>query len=93
VITLAVLDQTQCRKVFADTGPRMWALFGLYNVTSGDTVDMAALNYFTKVNQAMIMGCTVSGTAEVATSAGAVITMPTGLAGDSAYLLVDGIPV
>jgi len=89
---MAVLDQTQCRKVFSDSGPRMWALFGLYNVTSGDTLDMAALNYFTKVNQAMIMGCTVSGTA-TATAAGAVITLPGGLAGDSAYLLVDGIPV
>ena len=89
---MAALGNDQCRKVIEDTGPRKWALFGLYNVTSGDTIDMAALTFFTKVNQAMVMGCTVTGTA-TAGAAGAVITLPAGLAGDSAYLLVDGIPV
>ena len=89
---MAALTQDQCRKVFSDDGPRRWALFALYAVTTGDTADMAALTYFRKVNQAMIMGCTVNGT-EAMTVAGAVITVPAGLGGDSAYMLVDGIPV
>lgn len=89
---MAVLSQDQCRKVFSDDGPRRWALFQLFGVSSGDTIDMAALAFYRKVSQAMMMGCTVNGTA-TATAAGAVITLPAGLANDSAYLLVDGIPV
>jgi hypothetical protein len=89
---MAALGSGQVRKVFEDSGPRKWALFGLYNVTSGDTIDMAALNFYSKVSQAMVMGCTVTGTA-TATAAGAVVTLPAGLNADSAYLLVDGIPV
>ncbi len=88
---MAALTSDQIRRVFSDDGPRRWCLFALLNVTTGDTVDMSALNYYRKVNQAMIMGCTVTGTV-TATPSGASITIPAGLAGDSGYLLVDGIP-
>ena len=89
---MAALTQDQCRKVFSDDGPRRWALFQLFGVSSGDTLDMAALGFYRKVSQSMMMGCTVNGTA-TAPAAGAVITLPAGLANDSAYLLADGIPV
>ncbi len=88
---MAVLTSDQVRRVFSDDGPRRWSLFALLNVTTGDTVDMAAFNFYRKVNQAMLMGCTVTGTV-AATPSGASITIPAGLAGDSAYMLVDGIP-
>ncbi len=88
---MAALTSDQIRRVFTDDGPRRWGLFALLGITSGDTADMAAFNFYRKVNQSVIMGCTVAGTV-TATQTGAVITIPAGLAGDSAYLLVDGIP-
>jgi len=90
---MAALTQDQCRRVFTDTGPRQWSLFGLYGVTTGDTIDMAAFNYFRAVTKAIVMGCTGAGAAAPAQAAGAVVTLPANLNNDSAYLLVDGIPV
>jgi hypothetical protein len=87
---MAALTQDQCRKVFEDTGPRKWALFGLYGVSAGDTVDMASLTFFRSVTRAVVMACTGTGTG-VCTVSGAVITMPAALNNDAAYLLVDGI--
>jgi len=87
---MAAVTQDQCRKVFEDTGPRKWALFGLYGVSAGDTIDMAALTYFRSVTRAVVMACTGTG-AGVATAAGATVTLPAGLSNDAAYLLVDGI--
>jgi hypothetical protein len=52
---------------------------------------MAALGYYQRVLQAVMMGCSVTGTALVSGVSGAVITLPAGLANDAAYLLVDGI--
>lgn len=89
---MAVLTVDQIRKVYTDDRPRRWGLFALLNVTSADTADMSALGFYRKVSQSMIMGCTVTGTV-AATQTGATITLPAGLAGDSAYMLVDGIPV
>jgi len=88
---MTVLTGDQCRRVFSDDGPRRWALFALLGVSSGDTIDMAALGFYRKVNQSMLMGCTVNGTV-AASQSGAVVTIPAGLTNDSAYMLIDGIP-
>jgi hypothetical protein len=88
---MAALTTDQVRRVFTDDGPRRWGLFAVLNTTTGDTIDMAALNFYCKVNQSVFMGCTVAGIANGANS-GASITVPAGLTGDSAYMLVDGIP-
>jgi hypothetical protein len=90
---MAALTQDQCRRVFTDTGPRQWSLFGLYAVSTGDTIDMAALTYFRLCTKAIVMGCTGAGAAAPAQVSGAVITLPANLSNDSAYLLVDGIPL
>jgi len=87
---MAALTQDQCRKVFEDTGPRKWSLFGLYGVSAGDTIDMAGLAFYRTVTRAVVMACTGTG-AGVAQTSGAVITLPAGLSNDAAYLLVDGI--
>jgi hypothetical protein len=88
---MATLGADQVRKVYTDDGPRRWGLFAVLSCTTGDTADMSALNYYRKVNQSVFMGCTVAGTV-AGTQTGATITVPAGLSGDSAYLLVDGIP-
>lgn len=88
---MTVLGAESVRKVYTDDGPRRWGLFAVLSTTSGDTIDMSALNFYRKVNQSVFMGCTVAGTI-AGTQSGATITVPAGLATDSAYLLVDGIP-
>jgi hypothetical protein len=65
------------------------ALFALRKVSTGDTVDIASLSSFQIVNRGVVLG--VSAFAEIAaTFTGTVITMPSGLANDSGYLLVWG---
>lgn len=88
---MAVLTQDQVRKCYTDDGPRRWALFQVLGCTAADTIDMSALGFYRKVTQSTFMGCTVAGTIS-GTQTGAVITVPAGLANDSAYLLTDGIP-
>lgn len=64
------------------------ALYALRNVTTADTADVSA--EFSVVKQAIMLGTTVVGSATASVS-GTVITMPAGLAGDGAYLLVWGV--
>ena len=88
---MTALGADSVRKVYTDDGARRWGLFAVLNCTSGDTIDMSALNFYRKVNQSVFMGCTVAGTV-TGTQTGSTITIPAGLAADSAYMLVDGIP-
>jgi hypothetical protein len=88
---MTVLGADSVRKVYTDDGARRWGLFAVLNCTTGDTIDMSALNFYRKVNQSVFMGCTVAGTV-AGTQSGATVTIPAGLSADSAYMLVDGIP-
>jgi hypothetical protein len=84
---MAVLTSNQVLQVWFEGHSDRAALYALRNVTSADTADVST--DFTNVKRAVVMGTTVSGTA-VATVSGTVVTMPTGLAADAAYLLVWG---
>jgi len=88
---MSALGADQVRKVYTDDGPRRWGLFAVLSCTTGDTIDMSALNFYRKVTQSVFMGCTVAGTV-AGSQSGASITVPAGLSTDSAYMLVDGIP-
>lgn len=68
------------------------ALVAVKNVTTGDTLDVGqsgAINLFSRVKAAIMCGTTVIGTAGASVS-GTVVTMPSGLANDSAFILVFG---
>lgn len=65
--------------------------FGLYavkNCTTGDTFDMTGK--FRNILQSVWMGATVSGTVSGQQS-GTVITVPAGLSGSGAYVLIQGV--
>jgi hypothetical protein len=63
------------------------ALFALKDVTTGDTADLAP--WFQVINRAVAMGIT-QFVEIAATFTGTVVTIPAGLATDSAYLLAWG---
>lgn len=67
-------------------------LYGLRNVSTGDTVDLASLGTspsFQVIQRGVVIG--VSTFVEIAASfVGTVVTMPAGLNKDSGYLLVWG---
>jgi hypothetical protein len=84
---MAVLTSNQVVKVWADGPSDRVVLYALRNVTTGDTAELA--NEFTLLKRAVLLGTTVSGAASAVVS-GTVATMPSGLAGDAAYLLAWG---
>lgn len=84
---MAVLTSNQVLMVFSEGRSDKAALYALRNVTSADTADVS--QEFTNVKRAVMLGTTVSGTA-VASVSGTVVTVPAGLSGDAAYLLVWG---
>ena len=90
---MAALTQNQVRQVFTSGGPRRWSLYELYGVSGNDTIDMAGLGFYSRVTQALVMPCTATPALGTPGINGAVIALPSGLANDSAYLLVDGIPL
>jgi hypothetical protein len=87
---MAVLDQTQIKVQWSDSGARRWALFAVLAITTGDTFDLGA--YYRVVKQVAWMGATVSGVVS-GSFTGTVLTVPAGLSSDSAYALVDGVPL
>jgi hypothetical protein len=89
---MAVLTAAQVVQMWSDTGARLFTLFRVEDLTSGDTVDLGALGFYRQVKQAMFMGATVNGTA-AGTISVAVVTVPAGLSHDAAYMLVDGVPL
>jgi hypothetical protein len=85
---MAALTQNHYVLEFSNGLAARTCLYALRLVTTGDTVDLGS--EFLAVKQAIMLGTTVVGSA-VATFAGTVVTMPAGLAGDGAYLLVWGV--
>jgi hypothetical protein len=67
------------------------ALYGLRNVTAGDTLDVGTggAGQFQTVERAVVMGIDVF--VEIAASStGTVVTMPSGMSASTGYLLVWG---
>lgn len=63
-------------------------LYVLRGVTTGDTIDMTI--HFRSVKRAVLLGVTVAGTV-AASNVANVITIPSGVSNDAAYLLVYGV--
>lgn len=72
-------------------GADLLGLYALRNVTAGDTIDIATLGQpvFQQIKRGVVLG--VSDFVEIAaTFTGTTVTMPSGLANSSAYLLIWG---
>lgn len=77
--------------VFTQGAADRIVLIGLRNVNTGDTVDLGAagLDLLLFINRAVVLG--VTSFVEIAASfTGTVVTMPSGLTNDTAYLLAWG---
>jgi hypothetical protein len=86
---MATLTSANCTLVYTDGKADKVALFALSKVTTGDTIDVSTISGFLSVNRGVVLG--VSQFVEIAaTFTGTVVTMPSGLSGDSGYLLVWG---
>ena len=80
-------------RMFTDGLADRVVLIGLRNVTTGDTLDLGAagMDLLGFINRAVIIS--VTSFVEIAASwnnPGTVVTMPSGLANDAAYLLAWG---
>lgn len=84
---MAALNANQYPFQWEDGVSDRTALFALRNVNTGDTCDLG--QWFLLLKRAVVLGTTVAGAAS-ATVAGTVVTMPSGLSGDAAYLLAYG---
>lgn len=89
---MAVLSPNQVNPVYIYGTADLTVLYALRNVTAGDTADLSTIGNnasFLVVKRAVCLG--VSDFVEIAVSfTGTVVTMPSGLANSSAYLLVWG---
>jgi hypothetical protein len=86
---VATLTSANCTLVYSSGAADKAALFALSKVTAGDTIDVASVSGLLIVNRGVVLG--VSAFVEIAaTFTGTVVTMPSGLASDSGYLLVWG---
>jgi hypothetical protein len=86
------MTAAQIRRVFSNDAPDRTALYEIFKVSAGDTVDLGPSGVTTDyqlVKQAAVLATTVAGTASCSVS-GTVITMPAGLSNDAGYLLVWG---
>ena len=86
---MAVLTNAQVIPVYSAGQADLIGLFALRKVTAGDTIDIANLSNFQIVKAGVVLG--VSDFVEIAaTFTGTTVTMPSGLANSSGYLLVLG---
>jgi len=88
---MAVLSPTNCQMIYNDGHADKVALFALSKVNTGDTIDLSTVPgcNMLLVQRGVVLG--VSDFVEIAaTFTGTVVTMPSGLTNDSAYLLVWG---
>lgn len=89
---MAVLTSAQVVPQFLQGGADIVGLYGLRNVNTGDTIDVSTISSspsFQVVKRAVVIG--VSDFVEIAAAfAGAVVTMPAGMAASSGYLLIWG---
>jgi hypothetical protein len=88
---MVALGTANVVKVFADGDSDQVALYAMRNVTTGDTINVGpgGLADFLGVKQAVVLGTTVAGIANPGI-AGTALTIPAGMAGDAAYMLVWG---
>ena len=86
-----VLTPNNVTALYQRGDARMVCLFGLKNVTTGDTIDIATVTApaFQVIDSAVVLGDS-QFVAIAANFAGTVVTMPPGLNKASAYLLVIG---
>jgi hypothetical protein len=84
---MAALTQNHYVLAWSNGASDKAALYALRDITTGDTADLSA--DFSVVKQAVIMGTTVAGT-EAVTVSGTIVTIPSGLSNDAAYLLAWG---
>jgi hypothetical protein len=90
---MAALTPANVIQLYQRGDADMVGLFGLRNVNTNDTIDVATVSAppFQVIKRAVVMG--VSEFIEIAANfAGTVVTMPAGMAGtnSSGYLLVWG---
>lgn len=88
---MAALTAANVVTIYQRGDAAMLGLFGLRNVSTGDTIDLATVSQpqFQVVKRGVVMGESVF--VEIAaTFTGTVVTLPAGLASDSAFLLVWG---
>jgi hypothetical protein len=88
---MAVLGAASAVPVYRAGTADEVVLIALRDVTTGDTLDLGpgGINVLSFINRAVVMGLTQF--VEIAASwAGTVVTMPSGLAGDVAYVLAWG---
>jgi hypothetical protein len=88
---MAVLTSNNATALYQRGDSRMTCLFGLRNVTTADTLDIATISApaFQVIDSAVVLGDS-QFVAIAANFAGTVVTMPPGLNKASAYLLVIG---
>jgi len=88
---MAALTNAQATVVYQAGQADKIILVALRDVSSGDTLDIGpgAIGALSVVNRAVVVGVT-SFVEIAATWNGTVLTMPTGLASDAAYLLAWG---
>jgi hypothetical protein len=84
---MAALAPNHYSLVYQNGASDKAALYALRDVSTGDTADLA--QDFLALKQAVMLGTTVNGSA-VASVSGTVVTMPSGLSSDAAYLLAWG---
>lgn len=84
---MAVLAAAQVKQLFVDGDADRIVLYAVRNVTTADTFDVSV--DFSRAIRAMAVGATVAGATAVTVS-GTVVTIPSGLAGDAAWILVYG---
>ena len=88
---MTVIANSQVSVEWAEGSSSRTALIAVKNVTTGDTLDVgqAGISTHSRVKSAIMTGTTVIGSAAAGVS-GTVVTMPAGLANDSAFVLVFG---
>jgi hypothetical protein len=86
---VATLTSANVIPVYQDGKADLIGLFALRKVSTGDTIDLATVSNLQIVKAGVVLG--VSDFVEIAaTFTGTVVTMPSGLANSSGYLLVLG---
>jgi hypothetical protein len=88
---MATLGIAQYEVVYRDGHADRVGLVALKNVSAGDTLELGATgaNLLSVITRAAVVG--VTSFVEIAASwTGTVVTMPSGLSADAAYLLVWG---
>jgi hypothetical protein len=88
---MAALNPPNVIQLYQRGDADMIGLFGLRNVNTNDTIDVATVSSpaYQVIKRAVVLG--VSDFVEIAaTFTGTIVTMPSGLSASSGYLLVWG---